>query len=82
MRVGKATMHKGDCQRVWKRYDVTCPRCQELIAGAPARDGWQKEYYERNAREDAREAQAVRDHFTSQKHLSGGCGPVCTFGQW
>jgi hypothetical protein len=23
-----------------------------------------------------------RAHFASQTHRSGGCGPVCTFGEW
>jgi hypothetical protein len=22
------------------------------------------------------------NHFTSERHISGGCGPVCTFGDW
>jgi hypothetical protein len=55
-----------------------CPRCNELLAGAaPVKwAGTQR-------RED--EAQRSRDlsaHFASTRHRSGGCGPVCTFGDW
>jgi len=32
--------HTADCTRVFKRYDLSCPRCQELAHGAPARKGW------------------------------------------
>jgi hypothetical protein len=24
----------------------------------------------------------IKEHFASAKHLSGGCGSVCTFGEW
>ena len=34
------TIHKNDCARVFKRYDVTCPRCIELINGSTARPAW------------------------------------------
>ena len=34
------TAHKPECSRVWKRYDLTCPRCQELTKGARPRPGW------------------------------------------
>ncbi len=33
-------IHKTDCGRVFKRYDLSCPRCQELAKGEPARAGW------------------------------------------
>jgi hypothetical protein len=53
-----------------------CARCDELAAGA-APVAW------RNARRDetARRAE-IAAHFASHKHRSGGCGPVCTFGEW
>jgi len=55
-----------------------CPRCDELHDGAPARelpwdpranvDGWPS---------DAR----ISEHFAPGGiHATGGCGPVCTFG--
>ncbi len=28
------TRHSDTCERVWNRYDTTCPRCRELAAGA------------------------------------------------
>ena len=34
------TKHRNDCSRVFKNYDLKCSRCQELAAGAPAREGW------------------------------------------
>jgi hypothetical protein len=55
-----------------------CPRCTELLAGAePIRWTWRDK-----AADNRRHAEEVRSHFASHKHLSGGCGPVCTFGEW
>ena len=71
----KKIIHKADCLRVFSRYDRECPRCQELINGAPARKGW-------GLSNDARRCIEIDSHFTSEKHLSGGCGVVCTFGEW
>jgi hypothetical protein len=34
--------HKDGCTKAWNRLDGTCPRCQELAAGAPARKGWSR----------------------------------------
>ncbi len=34
------TLHKADCKRVFKHYDITCPRCQELAGGAEPRKAW------------------------------------------
>ena len=33
------TKHTDECRRVFSRYDAQCPRCRELIDGAPARHG-------------------------------------------
>lgn len=33
-------IHKSACSRVFKNYDASCPRCQELIQGAKPRDAW------------------------------------------
>jgi hypothetical protein len=55
-----------------------CPRCDELLAGAaPVVQAWRKR--ETN---DQRQVRELREHFTSTRHRSGGCGPVCTFGEW
>lgn len=32
--------HSETCRRVFSRLDADCPRCQELKAGSPAREGW------------------------------------------
>ena len=57
---------------VFGRKVAGCPRCQELINGArPVR--WP------HGTQTDRLAE-VHAHFRSHKHMSGGCGPVCTFG--
>lgn len=38
----KSTKHKPDCNRAFKNYDSTCPRCRELSNGAKPREGWKK----------------------------------------
>jgi hypothetical protein len=51
-----------------------CPRCDALSAGvAPV-------VWRRN--DDARRTQEIRSHFDGARHRSGGCGVVCTFGEW
>jgi hypothetical protein len=55
-----------------------CPRCDELLAGAPAiQQPWRK-----RESDDQRRCREIHEHFTSYRHRSGGCGPVCTFGEW
>lgn len=63
---------------VFGRKTSGCPRCDALLAGAkPVR--WAAQ----TARAiDAQRCADIRSHFASHKHLSGGCGPVCTFGDW
>ena len=62
---------------VFGRREVGCPRCEELAAGAaPVR--WAKSRKE----QDARAVADVHAHFNGERHRSGGCGPVCTFGEW
>jgi hypothetical protein len=61
------------------RLTPGCPRCDELAAGsAPRQQPWR----ETRRQADARQRAEIADHFASQRHLSGGCGPVCTFGDW
>ena len=73
-------MHSDGCQMAFGRKDHSCPRCIELINGASprARFGGRETF----AQADARRVQEIRAHFASHKHTSGGCGPVCTFGEW
>lgn len=73
-----AIKHKADCQMSFGRKDPSCPRCVELLAGAPPRR-WRGT--DRKA-DDVRRTREIRDHFASEKHRSGKCGPVCTFGDW
>lgn len=35
-----STKHSNTCTRIFRRYDLTCPRCIELASGASARPGW------------------------------------------
>ncbi len=34
------TKHSVSCSRVWKNYDMNCPRCIELAGGSKPRSGW------------------------------------------
>lgn len=55
------------------RKTAGCPRCDELLAGAaPIVQAWRKPLYDTSVEN--------RRHFEGTRHLSGGCGPVCTWG--
>ena len=57
-----------------------CARCDELADGAEPRqrfDGRQTA-----AQRDAQACREIAAHFASDQHRSGGCGLVCTFGDW
>lgn len=64
---------------LWGKREAGCPRCAELNAGAPV---IQQPWRGRKARFEAQRDEHLKSHFASEKHLSGGCGPVCTFGDW
>lgn len=69
------TKHNVDCSRVFKNYDLKCPRCLELSTGAPARAGWS----------DAKRAQEARDLRWIKEHdcVKANCSTVCcTFGDY
>lgn len=68
------TKHKEECKMAFGRKDSTCPRCQELLAGAKPRAGWSdnKRMFEAQSRE------YNRNHDCK----ASNCGPVCTFGDW
>jgi len=72
------TKHKPDCKMVFGKKDPSCPRCQELLNGAPPRDGWQKSYYRTKALNDAIWKKALAEHDCKK----AGCMPICTFGDW
>ena len=42
------TRHNVDCERVFNRYDMNCPRCRELASGAKPREGWHTPKYPGN----------------------------------
>lgn len=63
---------------IFGRKTAGCPRCDELIAGA-APVVWS---CTRKKQREAEQIAAIRAHFASEKHRTGGCGPVCTFGDW
>jgi hypothetical protein len=59
-----------------------CVRCDDLRGGAAPRTlGWVEAKNRSNAI-DARRSAELTAHFASAQHLSGGCGVVCTFGDW
>ena len=62
---------------VFGRKTKGCLRCDELLSGAiPVK--WATGRKE----QDRIHSLEIRSHFNSHKHLSGGCGPVCTYGEW
>lgn len=63
---------------VFGRKTTGCPRCDELLAGA-APVVWN---IRSRAQEDAQRVRDTHAHFTGHRHRSGGCGLVCTFGDW
>jgi len=54
-----------------------CPRCDELLGGA-APVQWARSRRD----EDRIRSQEIAAHFASDRHRTGGCGTVCTFGEW
>lgn len=72
------TNHKPDCKMSFGRKDSSCPRCQELIQGAPARDGWQKQYFSKKKKEEADRILAIRNHNCT----TSGCAPICVAFDW
>ena len=54
-----------------------CPRCDELRSGMPA-----VKWAPSRAAQSRLRCEEIRAHFNSKHHRSGGCGPVCTFGDW
>lgn len=64
-----------------------CPRCDELHDGAPARSGWQKDYFERKNRHDAERSAAIRNHTNDncpymQRNAHGYWAGVCVCFDW
>lgn len=53
------TQHSPTCGRVFSRYDMNCPRCQELAGGSKARSGWG----DAKRQQDAQRSQAIAAFF-------------------
>ena len=62
---------------VFGRKTPGCPRCDELLSGAKA-----VTWGPSRQQQDAQRSTEIRAHFVSTQHQSGGCGPVCTYGDW
>lgn len=63
------TAHKPDCQMSFGRKDPTCPRCQELLAGAqPIKWAWA---------EQAKKDRARAAFHVPHRCIPGRCSPVC-----
>lgn len=73
----KSTTTKHTCGGpTFGRKTAGCPRCDELIAGA------KPVVWNFRAQADASRSADISAHFSSHRHRSGGCGPVCTFGDY
>lgn len=69
-------VHKQDCKRAFGNYDVSCPRCLELKAGAKPRAGWNDE----KRRQEAMTSAAIHRHYLTpegREDCKKHCGPVC-----
>ncbi len=69
--------HANECKMVFGRKDTECPRCVEMLKGAPARSGWQQDYFKNKAQDEAQRLGWLKQHLASCN-----CGPVCTYGEW
>lgn len=73
----KSTTTKHTCGGpVFGHKTAGCPRCDELFAGA------KPVVWNTSAKQDAQRCIEITAHFNSHKHISGGCGVCCTFGEW
>lgn len=70
--------HSNQCQMSFGRKDHKCPRCVEMLNGAPAKDGWQKGYYSTKKQQEQAKLEAIRTHDCKKAN----CGPVCTAFEW
>lgn len=70
------TKHSDNCKRVFKNYDMSCPRCKELSQGSKPRQGWQAQYFTKKAQNE----KVWQAHLKSQhcNHNSTNAGGYCT----
>lgn len=57
------TTHKENCKRVFKNYDPTCTRCQELATGAKPRAGWN----DLKQHQDSMRSRHINEHFVNHE---------------
>jgi len=75
--------HSIECKMVFGRKDSDCPRCAEMLAGAPARKGWQHDHYALKDRNEQMDKAAIAAHFApGGPHALGKCGPICIAFDW
>lgn len=55
--------HSVDCKMVFGRFDPLCPRCQQMMHGAPPRSGWQAEYHRNKAKQRASKSSRLQFGF-------------------
>ena len=73
-KINTNTPHAETCKMTFGRKDPSCPRCQELLAGAKPAEGW-----------GAAKAKRERDisaAIYAHDCKASNCGPVCTAFQW
>ena len=78
----EGTRHSSTCKMVFGRKDPSCPRCQELLAGAKARS-WGHTCYRCGKTYvghycDPCRAKDIKAH----NCVESKCGPVCTAFDW
>lgn len=66
---------------VFGRKTAGCPRCDELLAGAPVVK-WKGETAKQKQAREASFREAVRAHYAAGKNGQCPCGPVCTKFDW
>lgn len=72
------TPHSYNCIRVFKNYDLNCPRCLELKSGSLPRAGWQQAYFKNKIRDEAIRLHQIKTHDCKKNH----CGYICTAFEW
>lgn len=74
--------HSHECKMAFGKKDAQCPRCIELLNGAPARDGWQKDHYAMQKSLAEVEKASTENHLHTCKICKGLEKGVCTFGEY
>lgn len=73
------TKHSDNCNRVFKNYDLNCPRCLELANGSQPRKGWQEAYFSNKAKTESVKTSSC-EHGISEINPGGYCN-ICGSGR-